>query len=159
MAFRHRYLYRMTLVPGRAGDHHAAAPRKPPRAWGPLASAVFVFAALVEPCEKERVQPASAATGNAKFRSRFRFPSFRACSAGLVLARLPRLEPCWRRLCEGVDARGATLEGCAHPRVNSKVTAQWCSTTLWGPSESFRTEVDVLFHNEKNKQTKKPLSI
>lgn len=59
-----------------------------------------------------------------------------------VPARAARLLLQWHLACpgpfEGLREK-ATLEGCLHHRVHSKVTAQWTSS-FWVLSESFRAE-------------------
>lgn len=95
----------MTLVAGRKRERDpAAAAAKAPRACGQLASEVAVFTALLEPGE-ERLQPLSSDRKREKFHSRFRFPSFRACSGGVVHAWLPWLEPCLEVPLRGVSKK------------------------------------------------------
>lgn len=119
-----RYLYRDD--PGRReakGAPQGGAPRAPERGAGrPERAAVFTV--LAEPCEKERGQPLSAATGSEKFCSRFRFPSLRAArSAAAVQAWLPRLQ--------------APLGGAPYSQLGSPSSVGQC---LWVPAESVCTE-------------------
>ncbi|KAK2106938.1 hypothetical protein P7K49_016452 [Saguinus oedipus] len=58
----------VTLVEGKNREQNPeAVPGGPERGGGWPASSVAVFTALPKPCEKERVQPLSAAKGNEKF--------------------------------------------------------------------------------------------